>query len=544
MTAVSSFPTNLTTIVVTGQYSDLYGNPLEGSVSFRVLQPITDAAGKMIFSKSPVTLRLNAQGRFSVILPCTDNANLNPTNFVYAYDENIDSLKRTFLFSIPSTLGTTVDVSALLPTTQVGPFSAYVPLAGTTATGPMTGPLILVGDPTATNQAATKHYVDAGETVVTAADTSIVVGGTAAAPTIRTNTLDVIATQHPPAAAVGMNSQKITSLANGTAATDGAAFGQIPVIDTNAGDIQKTTSVSLAGSTGKVADAGHVHMQTWENLFGDASDGTVTLDGTTTYNNFSALASNVYTLTRDVFASNMTVNNGVTLKTANYRIFCQGTLTVNSGGIVSWNGNNASGQAGGPNQGQAVFFGGRGGGSGGTGVNGAGASGGGGVFGPASGNGGAGTSGAAGSGTIPGITVAIATPFFRLPWGLLNPMFVWNNGQNILGWGSGGGGGGSDASSNAGGGAGGGAGVIAIWAYNIVNNGSIQAIGGAGANGTGGNAGGGGGGAGGLIVTYTVFIVSGSGTWLVTGGTAGTGSGTGANGVNGTAGLRLNQQLA
>lgn len=64
---------------------------------------------------------------------------------------------------------------------------------------------------------------------VTAADTSIVVGGTASAPTVRTGTLDVVASQHPPAAAVGLNNQKITSLANGSASSDAAAFGQIPV---------------------------------------------------------------------------------------------------------------------------------------------------------------------------------------------------------------------------------------------------------------------------------------------------------------------------
>lgn len=68
-------------------------------------------------------------------------------------------------------------------------------------------------------------------TGVTAADTSIVIGGTAAAPTVATGTLDVIATDHAPAAAVALNSQKITGLANGTAATDAAAFGQLPSAD-------------------------------------------------------------------------------------------------------------------------------------------------------------------------------------------------------------------------------------------------------------------------------------------------------------------------
>ena len=63
---------------------------------------------------------------------------------------------------------------------------------------------------------------------VTAGDTSIVVGGTATAPTIETATLDVIAADHPPTANWSNNSKKITSLANGSAAQDAAAFGQIP----------------------------------------------------------------------------------------------------------------------------------------------------------------------------------------------------------------------------------------------------------------------------------------------------------------------------
>ena len=65
-------------------------------------------------------------------------------------------------------------------------------------------------------------------TSVTAADTSIVIAGTATDPTVKTGTLDVIAADHPAAADWSNNSHKITSLANGVAASDAAAFGQIP----------------------------------------------------------------------------------------------------------------------------------------------------------------------------------------------------------------------------------------------------------------------------------------------------------------------------
>jgi hypothetical protein len=65
-------------------------------------------------------------------------------------------------------------------------------------------------------------------TSVTAADASIVVSGTpTVTPAIATGTLDVIATQHPPAASVGMNSQKITSLAKGASPGEALAFDQL-----------------------------------------------------------------------------------------------------------------------------------------------------------------------------------------------------------------------------------------------------------------------------------------------------------------------------
>jgi len=67
-----------------------------------------------------------------------------------------------------------------------------------------------------------------GVASVAAGDTSINIGGTATDPTVETAALDVIAADHPPAADWSNNGHKITGLANGTASTDAAAFGQIP----------------------------------------------------------------------------------------------------------------------------------------------------------------------------------------------------------------------------------------------------------------------------------------------------------------------------
>lgn len=94
-----------------------------------------------------------------------------------------------------------------------------------------------------------KFSIAPGSTVqsVTATDTSIVVSGTATAPTIATGTLDVIAADHPPAANWSNNSKKITSLANGSAAQDAAAYGQVIPLST------VTTAGDLIAATGNAA---------------------------------------------------------------------------------------------------------------------------------------------------------------------------------------------------------------------------------------------------------------------------------------------------
>lgn len=95
-----------------------------------------------------------------------------------------------------------------------------------------------LGTPAAGTDAATKAYVDTGDTAPANLQTA------AAALT----------------SALAVNSQKVTNLANGTASSDAAAFGQIPVADATATDIQPLAAAPLAGATGKWADAGHKHQ--------------------------------------------------------------------------------------------------------------------------------------------------------------------------------------------------------------------------------------------------------------------------------------------
>lgn len=123
-----------------------------------------------------------------------------------------------------SGLGITTSKLAALAVTQAKLALKSVDAAQMASAGPIAANWV----PLADGSGGVAWGASPGVNTLTAADTSVVIGGTASARTVRTNTLDVIAADQPPAADWSNNSHKITSLANGSAAQDAAAFGQIP----------------------------------------------------------------------------------------------------------------------------------------------------------------------------------------------------------------------------------------------------------------------------------------------------------------------------
>ena len=250
-------------------------------------------------------------------------------------------------------------------------------------------------------------------------------------------------------------------------------------------------------------------------VYGDGSDGAITFDGSTIYT-FATLNGSTYTLTRDIFATTITVDNLIAVITGGYRVFAQNSLTVN--GELHNNGSAGSGTTGGAG-GLGGFFKAGGAGSAGLGTGSAGA------VGTAQatptantwvgGLGGKGAMGRATNTTFTGgmitsanVTVpADADGGNRVPSNFVNYLtrYIvgatnWQMTPSI--------GGGSGAKSTTGStpagtsGAGGGGGGICFVASPVISgSGTISANGGAGGNATGanGNFGGGGGGGGGVM---------------------------------------------
>ncbi len=266
-------------------------------------------------------------------------------------------------------------------------------------------------------------------------------------------------------------------------------------------------------------------------IFGDGSDGDVTISASTT-------------MTREQHYNNLTIGTTGILKPRGFRIFVKGTLTIESGGSINDDGNNATGGTPGTGLGATGFLDGQssaGGNSRGSlGAGNAGVALGStvslnsnGVL-PVGGAGGASGTGQAGGA---GGTCTQITPSQR--WSSTAVQYAGRAAGSAQ-WkgGSGGGGGGADPTGGTcvSGAGGGGGGLVYIAANTITNNGTISANGGNGGNasftGTA-NAGGGGGGGAGHVCVVTKTNTS-LGTITANGGTGG--AGAGASGLPGGVG--------
>lgn len=282
--------------------------------------------------------------------------------------------------------------------------------------------------------------------------------------------------------------------------------------------------------------AAHSELGTANGAYGDGSDGPVTFNGSSTILGMVP-SSNVYTMTRDIYCTSITINTGVTLKTQGFRIYANIGLT-NNGTIQNIGGNGAAVATAGTltprgtiGQGSAAGAGTITAGSGATNAQAD-------TMGGAGGAGGLGSSGAGGNG---GTATALSSTDQNAHHGALafTGVYYATAATNavavkLMMGGAGGGGGGGDGTAGGGGGTGGG--PILICAFHFDNtNGTITVAGGNGGSPAGGNRGGGGGGGGGWILVATHLNVA-SGTMTVSGGTGGTKQGTGVNGSNGSSG--------
>jgi hypothetical protein len=110
-----TLPAGINTITVTGDYANVIGSAAAGAVVFTPSSQISDTSGEIILTGAAVTATLS-NGLMSIVLPCTDNTTLRPVPFSYTVTQAIGGTwGQPFTITLPSTLGTSVDMSALVP---------------------------------------------------------------------------------------------------------------------------------------------------------------------------------------------------------------------------------------------------------------------------------------------------------------------------------------------------------------------------------------------------------------------------------------------
>ena len=289
-------------------------------------------------------------------------------------------------------------------------------------------------------------------------------------------------------------------------------------------------------------------------LFGTGRDGAVAADGANaiTIKGVShSPSSGVYTLTRDIDASTLTLSGGARIHANGFFVRAwQIIVSDSSTCFISDNGNDGGAPPAGAAKSNACTTG-RTAASAGAGRTSPGAAGAGnnatspslGGNGGAGGSGGAGgAGGAGGTAQAPNNDDGVMDALYSLVSGKASSA-VWRGGA-----GGGGGGQGTGGTGTSGGGGGGG-GVLYVMATEVHADSSgtlvCEALGGNAGNASGGStlSGGGGGGGGGAVLLLRRVQTGTAPTVRATGGTAGTGVGGGANGTAGSAGTALNITL-
>ena len=199
-----------------------------------------------VFGDSSLWRTTGGMAPFNTGSSLANNGTINPASELYALSPS-SSLTGMILAKRPGLIGAPARVMIVNRSTT---YSVTFAASGTSNVSTGTSCVIFPGASMlfAWDLFESLWCPAAGVASVTAGDTSIVVGGTSAAPTLETATLDVIAADHPPAANWSNNSHKITSLANGSATADAAAFGQILASQATTG----TTGYTLVNGTGNI----------------------------------------------------------------------------------------------------------------------------------------------------------------------------------------------------------------------------------------------------------------------------------------------------
>lgn len=136
-------PPDITTLTLIGAYRDGTGRAYRGTVTITPSGPVSDATDQIVIAPIPIECILDVDGAFSIVLPATDAALLNPTGWTYTVQENLavtvggdTAYSRSYPVSLPSALAPgPVDITSLAPVVSIPTAPDGVAISGTPSVG-------------------------------------------------------------------------------------------------------------------------------------------------------------------------------------------------------------------------------------------------------------------------------------------------------------------------------------------------------------------------------------------------------------------------
>jgi hypothetical protein len=151
-------PGNVSTLVVIGTFLTPEGNPSTGTITFTPSRWLTNSGADVAIPNSGVTKTLGTAGNFTVTLPVTDDADLQPGNWYYTVSEVVDGVSQSYALLLPGTAGSggTVYLADLAPAGELGPeYASLRGPAGEAAT-------LAIGTTTSVSNAGTASVTNVG----------------------------------------------------------------------------------------------------------------------------------------------------------------------------------------------------------------------------------------------------------------------------------------------------------------------------------------------------------------------------------------------
>jgi len=106
----------LSVITLTGSFATFANSAASGAILITPTSEVVNSSGLQVLAASPIAVQLSTAGTFSQPdMICTNNTGLQPPNWCYQFSVAVPGAVSTFAAYLPSTYGSTADISQLIP---------------------------------------------------------------------------------------------------------------------------------------------------------------------------------------------------------------------------------------------------------------------------------------------------------------------------------------------------------------------------------------------------------------------------------------------